>query len=127
MTTATKADAINGAMSIAEDIASGELDPADLERQAITELTALMDVEPDPGSPLAELMADVCRRALARGALPANEIREFAAVVAAREAAASGGTATVPADEFVAASGDYSADSDDDTDDDDGRNRDTDP
>ena len=84
MTTTTEDEAIKTAMGIARDIAAGKIDPAELERQAVTDLTALMDVEPEPDSALWELQADVCRRTLARGALQATEVAEWLAVLRAR-------------------------------------------
>lgn len=85
MTTTAQDDAIKTAMGIAKDIAAGKIDPADLERQAVAELTELMLTEPEPDSALWNLQAEVCRRTLARGDLPSTEISQFAAAVAARE------------------------------------------
>ncbi|MGJ6122702.1 flagellar hook-length control protein [Mycolicibacterium sp. Y3] len=89
MSLTTSQDAITAAMSLAEDIAAGKVDPAQLERQAVAELSQLMLIEPEPGSDLAQLQAESARRVLARGDLPAAEVAEWAAVARRREAGAA--------------------------------------
>lgn len=81
MTVTTKADAINGAMSIADDVAQGRLGPATLEAQAVAELRELFGQVIGPGDPIWETQADVARQAIALGALTADELNEWAAVM----------------------------------------------
>jgi hypothetical protein len=81
----TTDDMIKSATSIAREVAEGRLSPADLERQAVQELSALMLVEPDANTELWQLQTEVARRVLARGALPADEVAEWAAVQRRRE------------------------------------------
>lgn len=81
MTVTTKADAINGAMSIADDVAQGRLSPATLEAQAVAELRELFGQVIGPGDPIWETQADVARQAIALGALTADELNEWAAVM----------------------------------------------
>ena len=83
--TITPEDAIKAASSVARDVADGRLDPAQLERQAVAELKALMLVEPEPGSDLEALHTDSARRVLARGGIPADEVAEWLAVQRRRE------------------------------------------
>jgi hypothetical protein len=87
MTTITKRDGVDAAMSVAEDIASGKIDPAGLEAAATAELTALIDVDPPPGSELAALQLAVARRVLARrvDTIPAAEQAEWLGVARGRE------------------------------------------
>lgn len=84
MSVTTSQDAITAAMSLAEDIAAGKVDPTQLERQAVAELSALMLIEPEPGSELAAVQIESARRVLARGDLPADELAEWAAVARRR-------------------------------------------
>lgn len=88
MTTMTKHDAVSAAMAVAEDVASGKLSPADLERQAVAELRELLGTVTGPGDPLWSLQVDVARRVLAAGGVPADELAEWAAVARSREQAA---------------------------------------
>jgi hypothetical protein len=88
MTTMTKHDAVSAAMAVAEDVASGKLSPADLERQAVAELCELLGTVTGPGDPLWSLQVDVARRVLAAGGVPADELAEWAAVARSREQAA---------------------------------------
>lgn len=90
MSTITKRDAADAALSVAEDIAAGRLDPSALEAAALAELTAVIDLDPEPDSPLAALQAAVARRVLARGDVPADELAEWLSVARSR----SGGTDT---------------------------------
>lgn len=80
MTTTTKADAINGAMSIADDVAQGRLSPEDLEAQAIRELRQLVGEVVGEGDPLFPLQIEVARGVLAVDGIPADELSEWAAV-----------------------------------------------
>ncbi|WNG94475.1 helix-turn-helix domain-containing protein [Mycobacterium sp. ITM-2016-00318] len=88
MTAMTKHDAINAAMGLAEDVAEGRLDPAVLKQQAVTELRALFGTVVGPDDPAWDVQADVARQAIALGALTADELSEWAAVMRRR----TGGT-----------------------------------
>lgn len=79
MTTTTKRDAIDAAMSVAEDVAEGRLDPAALEAQAVAELRDLFGTVVCEGDPLWPLQVDVCRQVLALSGIPATELQEWAA------------------------------------------------
>lgn len=91
MTTITKRDAIEQAMNLADDVAQNRLSPAELEATAVAELSALMLIEPEPGSDLAALRVEVARAVLAAGGIPADELQEWLAVarVAATTAVSS--------------------------------------
>ena len=82
---AAKKAAVLAAMSIAEDIAEGRVQPADLDAQALTECRSLFGRVAGPGDPLWELHVDVARQVLAVGGVPAGELAEWAAVQAAAE------------------------------------------
>lgn len=84
MTVATD-DIIKAATSVARDAAEGRLTPADIERQAVEELSALMLLPADPGTALADLRIEVARRVLAEGGVPADEVAEWLAVQRRRE------------------------------------------
>jgi hypothetical protein len=81
MTTMTPEDAIKAAASVARDVADGQLSPADLEAQAVTELRELFGSVVGEGDPLWTLHADVARQAVGLGALGPEELREWAAVL----------------------------------------------
>lgn len=80
----TASDAITAAMSVAEDVAEGRLAPADLERQAVAELRQLFGTVVGPDDPAWEVQTDVARQAVALGALTADELSEWAAVMPRR-------------------------------------------
>jgi hypothetical protein len=80
MTTITKRDAINGAMSIADDVAEGRLSPATLEAQLETELRALVGTVIGEGDPLFALQVEIARGVLAVGGVPTDELAEWLAV-----------------------------------------------
>lgn len=84
MISMTKHDAINAAMSVAEDVADGRLKVDDLEQQAVTELRALFSIVVGLDDPAWGLQADVARQAIALGALTADELSEWAAVMRRR-------------------------------------------
>lgn len=83
--TTTKHDAIEAAMSVADDVAQGRLDPATLEQQAVTELRELFAVVVGPDDPLWPVQLDVARGVLAAGGLDASELSEWAAVARRRD------------------------------------------
>lgn len=80
MTSMTKRDAINGAMSVADDVAQGRINPADLEHQAIAECRALFGTVVGEGDPAWPVQLDVARQVLALGGVPADELAEWLAV-----------------------------------------------
>lgn len=84
MSTATTSDVITAAMSIASEAADGRLDPATLEDQAVTECRDLFGSVVGEGDPLWSLHADVARQAIALGALSADELSEWGAVMRSR-------------------------------------------
>ncbi|NDJ91464.1 flagellar hook-length control protein [Mycolicibacter kumamotonensis] len=84
MTTMTKRDAADAALSVAEDIAAGRLDPAALEAELVAAMSALIDADHEPGSPLGALQVAVARRVLARGDLPVDEVAEWVSVARSR-------------------------------------------
>lgn len=91
MSTPTKRDAVNAAMTVAEDIAEGRLNPAALQQQAVTELREQFGTVVGDGDALWTLHADVARQAVGLGALSPDELREWAAVLDRRT-----GTAVEP-------------------------------
>jgi hypothetical protein len=78
--TMTKRDAINGSMSIAEDIAEGRLDPAALQDRAVAELRELVGTVAGPDDPCWPVQLDITRGVLALGGIPADELAEWLAV-----------------------------------------------
>lgn len=81
MTTMTPEDAIKAAASVARDVADGKLSPADLGAQAVAECRELFGTVIGDGDPLWSLHADVARQAVSLGALSADELSEWAAVM----------------------------------------------
>ncbi|MFT9527264.1 flagellar hook-length control protein [Mycobacteroides abscessus subsp. abscessus] len=81
MTTATTSDVITAAMSIASDAADGKLSPTDLQATAVAECRELFGTVVGDGDALWTLHADVARQAIALGALSADELSEWAAVM----------------------------------------------
>ncbi|OPX12488.1 hypothetical protein [Mycobacterium sp. AT1] len=86
MTIITPEDAIKAASSVARDVADGRLTPADMEAQLETELRALVGNVVGPDDPLFALQVEIARGVLAVGGVPVDELREWAAVMARREA-----------------------------------------
>lgn len=81
-----KSTAIKAAMSIANDVAAGNLDPAALEQQAVAECRRLFGYVAGPDDPLWELHVEVARQVLAvGGGIPADELAEWVAVERLRE------------------------------------------
>jgi hypothetical protein len=81
MSTATTSDVITAAMSIASDAADGKLTPTDLQATAVAECRELFGTVVGDGDALWTLHADVARQAIALGALTADELSEWAAVM----------------------------------------------
>jgi hypothetical protein len=69
--------AIKEAMSVANDLTEGRLDPVDLERQALDECRRLFGTVTGPENPLWSLHVEVCRQVLALRGIPANELSEW--------------------------------------------------
>jgi hypothetical protein len=84
MSTATTSDVITAAMSIASDAADGKLSPTDLQATAAAECRELFGTVVGDGDALWTLHADVARQAIALGALSADELSEWAAVMRRR-------------------------------------------
>lgn len=85
MTTINKAEAINSAMTLAENVAAGKIDPAALEDELVAECRELFGVVAGGGDPLWPLHIDVTRQSIDAGALSADELAEWAAVIRRRE------------------------------------------
>mgnify|MGYP001321843132 CR=1 FL=1 len=80
MTTTAKRDAINSAMSIADDVAAGRLSPTDLDATLAETCKALLGDARGPDDPLFDLQVDIARKVLAAGGLPPGELAEWTAV-----------------------------------------------
>lgn len=81
MSTMTKRDAVEAAMSVADDVAEGRLSPDDLERQAVEELRQLVGEVVGPGDPIWPLQCEIASQAVALGAIEPNTLREWATVI----------------------------------------------
>lgn len=93
MTISTTDAAIKAAASVARDVAEGRLDPVDLERRVVAELTELVGtVVGGPDDPLFDLQCQIARGVLAAGGLTADELSEWTAVARRR----AGETMSVP-------------------------------
>lgn len=84
MSALTKRDAIDAAMAVAEDVAEGKIEPAALDQAVAGECRELFGTVVGDGDPLWDLHIDVCRQALALGALTADELSEWLAVARSR-------------------------------------------
>lgn len=85
--------AIKAAMSVARDVAGGQLDAGALEDAAVAECRALFGAVVGPGDALWPMHVDVARQVLAVGAgwISADELAEWVAVYRAGEGAAPAG------------------------------------
>ncbi|MDM2099593.1 flagellar hook-length control protein [Mycobacteroides abscessus] len=83
--TTTKRDAIEAAMSVANDVASGKLDPEHLEQQAVTELRDLVGTVVGEDDPLWPLQVQIANGVLAAGGVPTDELSEWLAVQRRRD------------------------------------------
>jgi hypothetical protein len=81
MTAATTSDVITAAMSIAREAPDGRLDPAALRANAVAECRELFGTVVGDGDTRWSLQADVARQTEALGALTADELSEWAAVM----------------------------------------------
>lgn len=82
----TTEDVIKSAAAVARDAAEGRLSPAALDRALADECRALVGQVVGDSDPLWPLQKDITRQALAAGALSADELSEWAAVIRRREA-----------------------------------------
>ncbi|MGE2690097.1 flagellar hook-length control protein [Mycolicibacterium pulveris] len=73
--------AYTSAMSLADDIAQGRVNPEALDAAVIEESRRLFGTVVGPGDPLWELQVDIARQAIALGALSSNELQEWVAVL----------------------------------------------
>lgn len=80
MTTMTKRDAVDAAMTVAEQIADGRLDPSALQAQTVIELRELVGTVLGEGDPLFDLQCQIARGVLAADGIPASELAEWLAV-----------------------------------------------
>ncbi|TDZ77063.1 flagellar hook-length control protein [Mycobacteroides salmoniphilum] len=85
MTAPTKRDAIEAAMNLADDVASGKVDPAHLEQQMVEELHELVGTVVGAGDPLWPLQTEVASGVLAAGGIPTDELGEWLSVQRRRE------------------------------------------
>jgi hypothetical protein len=84
MSVAIQADVVTAAMSIAKDVAEGRVDPSALQATAVAECQELFGTVVGDGDALWTLHADGARQAIALGALSADELSEWAAVMRRR-------------------------------------------
>lgn len=83
---AAKKAGVDAAMSVAEDIATGRVDTAQLDAAVLAECRELFGRVAGPGDPLWELHVDVARQVLAvGGGLSSMELAEWTAVYRAAE------------------------------------------
>lgn len=84
MSATTKRDAVDAAMSVAEDVAEGKIDPSTLDQAVAKECRELFGTVLGEGDPLWPLHIDVTRQVLADGGLSADELSEWLAVARSR-------------------------------------------
>jgi hypothetical protein len=84
MTSPTKRDVIEAAMSTADDATQGRLKPSDLEHQAVAECRELFGTVAGPDDPLWPLHIDITRQVLALDGVHADELAEWLAVARQR-------------------------------------------
>lgn len=81
----TVENVIKSATSVARDAAEGRLDPAVLDTAVADQCRELFGVVAGPGDPVWPLHVDIARQVLALGALTADELGEWQAVIRRRE------------------------------------------
>lgn len=83
-----KALAFDSAMDLADEIATGKIDPAELERQAVAECRRLFGTVAGPDDPLWSMHCEIFHRVLEiGGAVSADELGEWVAVYRTAEVA----------------------------------------
>lgn len=83
--TDAKKQAVDSAVSIAEDITAGRLDPTDLQAEVTAKCRELFGTVYGPEDELWPLHIDVIRQGLHLNALSADELAEWTAVIRRRE------------------------------------------
>jgi hypothetical protein len=82
----TKKDAVAAAMSIAEDVTEGKLDPADLQQQVIIACRELVGQVIGEGDDLFPLQTEIARSVLAvGGGIGPDELAEYLALARRRQ------------------------------------------
>ena len=82
--TTTKREAVVAALSLAEDVDAGKIDPGDLEAAAVAECRELFAEVIGPDDPLWPTQVEVTRQVLSKSGLPADELSEWHAVARSR-------------------------------------------
>lgn len=86
---ASRKAAVASAMSVAQDITTGKLDPDQLEAEAVKACREVTGSVIGPEDPLWPLQVEICRDVLgAGGAISADELYEWSVVERGREAPA---------------------------------------
>jgi hypothetical protein len=93
----TRRDGVEAAMSVAEDLTSGALDPAALVSEVAATCRDLFAEVVGPDDPIWAVQAQVCRGVLAAGGIPADELAEWLAVARHRAGIAAEGNGTAAA------------------------------
>lgn len=75
-----KRHTVDAALSVADEVAKGLLDPLALDVAAADECRALFGMVVGPADPLWELQVDVARQVLSLDGVPADELAEWLAV-----------------------------------------------
>ncbi|CAM3070168.1 hypothetical protein BST27_29690 [Mycobacterium intermedium] len=83
----SKRDAILAALSLVENLDTGKIKPAELDAELVSACRALFGQVVGDGDALWSLHTDVCRQAIALGALTADELSEWVAVLRQRQRA----------------------------------------
>lgn len=86
MSSEAKKQAVDAAISVAEDITAGRLEPAEFEQLVVVEVRRVAGVVVGPPDLLWPVQVQICRDVLAvGGGVPAHELAEWAAVTALKE------------------------------------------
>jgi hypothetical protein len=91
VTASTKRDAVAAAMSIAGDLTSSALDPAELESEVTAACRELFGTVVGPDDPIWGVQVQVCRGVLAAGGIGPDELAEWLAVARRRAGTAAEG------------------------------------
>ncbi|GAT09367.1 flagellar hook-length control protein [Mycolicibacterium novocastrense] len=84
-TSTSKRDAINAAMSVADDVAQNKLDPSSLDAALADELRRLFGDVAEQDDSLWSLQCDVARQVIALGGISPDELAEWAAALRHRD------------------------------------------